>query len=203
MSFDLNKYFIMGTINCKEREPLVILEQALKAGVTMFQFREKGEDALTGDAYVNFAKQCQQLCNKYRVPFIVNDDVELALAIDADGIHVGQDDAYLANFRNRCPEKIVGVSVHNLSQFKQAIEDGANYVGIGPVFKTKSKDDATQSSLAFLTEARMHFPEFPIVAIGGITTENSGLVRQAGAEGVAVISEITESRNILRTVQNL
>lgn len=203
MSFNLDKYFIMGTINCKGNNPLLTLEAALQFGVTIFQLREKGEGALTGDAYVDFAKDCQQLCKQYKVPFIVNDDVALALAIDAEGIHVGQDDLHLSRFREQCPDKIVGVSVHTLAQLEQAIADGADYVGIGPVFETKSKADALQSSLAFLTDAKLAYPDFPIVAIGGITTKNSHFVRQLGVDGVAVISEITESENIQQTLNNL
>ncbi len=193
----------MGTINCNGKNPLMILEVALQAGVTIFQLREKGDGALRDKAYMDFAKVCQQLCKQYNVPFIVNDDVHLALELDADGIHVGQDDLQLAHFRKQCPDKIVGVSVHTLAEFEQAIADGADYVGIGPVFATKSKVDALPPSLVFLTEARLAYPDFPIVAIGGITTKNSYLVRQIGVNGVAVINEITESDNIQKIVSNL
>jgi thiamine-phosphate pyrophosphorylase len=203
MSFQLDKYFIMGTVNCKGREPLEILEAALKAGVTMFQLREKGEGALRGEAYVRFAMDCQGLCRKYNVPFIVNDDVELALALDADGVHVGQEDLPLKECRTKFPNKIIGVSVHTLEELDEAIQAGADYVGIGPIFQTKSKDDAIQSSLEFLAAARKAHPTFPIVAIGGITSDNSHLARDHGADGVAVISAITESEDIEQTVNNL
>lgn len=193
----------MGTNNCNGKEPLVILEKALQAGVTMFQLREKGPSALTGESYVTFAKQCQSLCWKYNVPFIINDDVELAFSLNADGIHVGQDDLSIEAFRQQCEDKIVGVSVHNLVEMETAIQNGANYVGIGSIFQTKSKGDASQSSLDFLRQVRTAYPDFPIVGIGGITVENSMLVRQYGADGVAVISEIAESDNIERTVKNL
>lgn len=203
MSFNLDKYFILGTFNCKEKQPLEIIEAALQAGVTMFQLREKGEGALQGESYISFAKECQRLCRQYQVPFIVNDDVELALALDADGIHVGQEDLAIKKFRKMSPGKIIGVSVHTLMELNEAIINGADYVGIGPIFTTKSKADAIQSSLAFLAEARNAQPTFPIVAIGGITIQNSYLVRQTGANGVAVISEIAESKDILYTITNL
>lgn len=203
MSFNLDKYFVMGTINCKGRDPLDILEAALKAGITMFQLREKGEGALQGEACVRFAKDCQRLCSKYNVPFIVNDDLELALALDADGVHVGQDDVPLAQCRRRFPDKIIGVSVHTLQELDEAVKGGADYVGIGPIFQTKSKADAIQSSLEFLAAARRAHPVFPIVAIGGITAENSHLAREHGADGVAVISAITESADIEQTVKKL
>lgn len=193
----------MGTENCVGKHPLYILEEALKGGITMFQLREKGKNALSGETYIRFAKECQELCQRYNVPFIINDDVELALAIDADGIHVGQDDLQLSLFRHRCPKKIVGVSVHTMEELEKAVQDGADYVGIGSIFDTKSKVDAQQSSLSFLAEARNAYPNIPIVAIGGITTENSHLVRNLGVNGVAVINAITKSDNIQETVINI
>ena len=193
----------MGSINCK-RDPLSILEEALQAGITIFQYREKGKNALKGDAYVQFARQCQKLCQAYHVPFIVNDDVELALKLDADGIHVGQDDLNIESFRQNMKDKIIGVSVHSMKELEQAIRDGADYVGIGPIFETSSKEDANPpAGITFLAEARGSYPHYPIVAIGGITAANSVIVRQAGANGVAVISAISVSCNIRKTVQRL
>ena len=203
MSFSLDKYFIMGSINC-ERDPLIVLEEALQAGITMFQYREKGKNALTGDAYVQFARQCQNFCQAFDVPFIVNDDVDLAIKLDADGIHVGQDDLNIASFRQQMKDKIIGVSVHSMEELEQAIRDGADYVGIGPIYETTSKEDAkSPTGITFLIEARDRHPHFPIVAIGGITETNSVIVRQAGAHGVAVISAISGSCNIRKTVQRL
>lgn len=200
MCCNVKTYFIMGSVNCV-RDPLVVLEEALAAGITMFQLREKGDEAKTGEQYVAFAKACQHLCARYAVPFIVNDDVELAVALDADGVHVGQDDASIQAYRRAYPDKIVGVSVHNVAEFAQAIDDGANYVGIGPIFETTSKLDAKPPSIAFLRKARRAYPKFPIVAIGGITTDNCGVVRAAGADGVAVIRDIAMSENVAQTVE--
>lgn len=193
----------MGTINC-ERDPLSILEEALQAGITMFQLREKGKHALQKEAYVQFARQCQSLCQSYGVTFIVNDDVELALQLDADGIHVGQDDIKIETFRQRASNKIIGVSVHTMEQLTQAIEKGADYVGVGPIFETMSKEDAKSPvGLSLIEEARSKFPHFPIVAIGGITSMTSHTVRLAGANGIAVISEICLSDDISETVSAL
>ncbi|OCS92673.1 thiamine phosphate synthase [Caryophanon latum] len=200
MCCNVKTYFIMGSVNCV-RDPLVVLEEALAAGITMFQLREKGDGAKTGEQYVAFAKACQHLCARYAVPFIVNDDVALAVALDADGVHVGQDDASIQAYRRAHPQKIVGVSVHNVAEFERAIDDGANYVGIGPIFETTSKLDAKPPSIAFLREARRAYPNFPIVAIGGITTENCSVVRAAGADGVAVIRDIAMNENVAQTVE--
>lgn len=199
----LSVYFIMGTVNCK-RDPLQILKEALEAGITCFQLREKGEEALTGAAYREFAKACQKLCQTYQVPFIINDDVELAIQLDADGIHVGQDDLALSAFRKRASGKIIGVSVHNVSEMEQAIANGADYVGIGPLYPTQSKKDAKPpAGLDFLRTIRKQFGAFPIVGIGGITEENTARVRAAGADGVSVISTICYSENVKQTVKKM
>lgn len=199
--FDLSVYFIMGTENCFEN-PLHVLEDALKSGVTIFQFREKGPNALKGNDYEEFARACQTLCKQYNVPFIVNDDVELALKIDADGIHVGQDDASLEHIRHRLKNKIVGVSVHNKEEMDAAVRGGADYVGIGPIHETISKADAEKpAGVRILQEVRKAYPTFPIVGIGGITTTNAVDVIRAGANGVAVISAICRSNNRQQTIQ--
>lgn len=193
----------MGTINCK-RDPLLVLEEALQAGITMFQLREKGKSALKGDEYTQFARQCQKLCQTYKVPFIINDDVELAFTLNADGIHVGQEDTEVEKFRSFAKNKIVGVSVHTINQLELAIANGADYAGIGPIYETSTKDDARAPvGLTLLEEAKTQYPKFPIVAIGGISTDNSFNVRQTGVNGVAVISAISHSNNIKETVNIL
>lgn len=199
----LRVYFIMGTINCK-KDPLQTLKEALEAGITCFQLREKGEGALTGTAYEEFAYACQKMCQSYRVPFIINDDVELALKLNADGIHIGQEDLALPAFRERAKGKIVGVSVHNIEEMELAILNGADYVGIGPIYKTQTKKDAKPpAGLHFLNTVRKQFGTFPIVGIGGITEENASVVRSSGADGVSVISTICDSTDIRRTVEKL
>jgi len=198
---DLQLYFVMGSTNVKNRQPLEILEEALQAGVTMFQFREKGLGALTDEHYEHFARQCQNLCQHYNVPFIVNDDIELALKLDADGVHIGQDDLHVSLVRQKIGQKILGVSVHCETELQAALQYGADYVGIGPIYATTSKQDAKQpSGTEFLQQARKLYPLLPIVAIGGIDLHNAYAVLQAGADGVAVISAICESTNINKTV---
>ena len=192
----------MGTQNCIDR-PLDVLEEALKAGITFFQLREKGEGALKGQELEQFALACQMLCKHYRVPFIVNDDVELALKINADGVHLGQDDIALGKIRAKFEGKIVGVSVHSKEELDKAVAGLADYVGIGPIYETTSKSDAKKpAGVTFLHEARVMYPEFPIVAIGGITEQTATEVRQAGADGVAVISAICQSVDRKATIQS-
>jgi thiamine-phosphate pyrophosphorylase len=191
----------MGTPNCLE-EPLHVLEDALKAGITIFQLREKGEGALTGKALEQFARQCQELCKSYNVPFIVNDDEELAFKLQADGIHVGQDDVALTQIREKFIGRIVGVSVHTIEELEHAVRGEADYVGIGPIYETQSKPDAkAPAGLTFLQEARSLHRDFPLVAIGGITTNNAHETLIAGADGVAVISEICQSQDRKETIR--
>lgn len=191
----------MGTPNCIE-EPLHVLDDALKAGITIFQLREKGEGALTGKPLEQFARQCQELCKSYNVPFIVNDDVELALKLQSDGVHVGQDDVPLSQIRGKFKGRIIGVSVHSVEEMDQAVRGGADYVGIGPIYETQSKSDAqTPAGLSFLQQARRLHRDFPLVAIGGITTKNAHETLIAGADGIAVISEICQSQDRKETIR--
>ena len=200
----LGVYFIMGTQNVKTGKALDVLEEALQAGVTIFQFREKGDGALTGQKYEQFARKCQTLCKTYNVPFIVNDDVELAVALQADGVHIGQDDEKARKVREKIGNGILGISAHSLEEVAEAVKNGADYVGIGPVFPTKSKADAKSPvGTALLEQVVTKFPDLPAVAIGGITEERASAVLQTGIDGIAVISAICESPSIQTTVKLL
>ncbi|WP_044737169.1 thiamine phosphate synthase [Geobacillus kaustophilus] len=186
-------YFIMGSQN-SERPAADVLKEALDGGVTLFQFREKGSGALKGADKEELARHLQRLCRAYGVPFIVNDDVELALAIDADGVHVGQDDEDARRVREKIGDKILGVSAHNVEEAMAAVEAGADYLGVGPIYPTSSKEDAKEAQgpdvLRRLREAGI---AIPIVAIGGITAGNAKTVIEAGADGVSVISAIASA----------
>ncbi|MEH7460517.1 thiamine phosphate synthase [Bacillus thuringiensis] len=187
----LQVYFIMGSNNCR-KDPLQVMKEALDGGVTLFQYREKGDGALTGENRYAFAKQLQSLCKEYHVPFIVNDDVEFALALDADGVHVGQDDENIKIVREKMGDKIIGVSAHTIEEARFAIENGVDYLGVGPIFQTNTKKDARAvQGTAGLRVFRESGIEIPIVGIGGITTYNAASVVEAGADGVSVISAIS------------
>lgn len=199
----LRNYFIMGSQNC-DQDPVEILESAAKAGITAFQFREKGDGSLTGTAKLELGNQLRTICRQYNVPFIVNDDVELGKTLDADGIHVGQDDQSVKAVRDHFPDKIIGLSVSNSREVVNSSLPLVDYVGAGPVFATSSKADAKEAvGVEWITELREQFPSLPIVGIGGITTQNADSVIKAGADGVSVISAITKSKNINEVVQSL
>ncbi|QLK86984.1 thiamine phosphate synthase [Staphylococcus sp. 17KM0847] len=204
MGFDrkqLRVYFIAGTQDVKKGTLDEILEEALKAGITMFQFREKGTSALTGAAKKEKAITLQKLCQKYNVPFIVNDDVDLALDINADGIHVGQDDKAISQFYERAKDKIIGLSVSDFKEYDQSDLTHVDYIGVGPVYKTQSKSDAKQAGgIEMIRRMRRYDEVIPIVAIGGITEENVASLINNGADGIATISSITQSENIENSV---
>lgn len=194
----LKVYFIMGSVNGGQRDPVDVLTEAIDGGITCFQYREKGDGALTGQAKLRLALALRDICRRSHIPFIVNDDIELAIAAQADGIHVGQDDEPARSIRTRIgPGKIIGVSAHSVQEAQQAIADGADYLGIGPIFPTKSKADAKPANGTRLIEQlRASSLSIPIVGIGGITTDNAASVIRAGADGVSVISAIASAPSV-------
>lgn len=199
----LRKYFIMGSQNCS-RDPEEILTEAIQAGITAFQFREKGSGALDGEAKIALGKKLRSICRKNQIPFFINDDVELAQMLDVDGIHVGQDDVSAEKLRKQFPKLMIGLSVSNEEEVKKSPLHIVDYVGAGPVFSTSTKEDAKKAvGTEWITFLRKEYPTLPIVGIGGIHTANAKQVIDAGADGVAVISAITRSNNIEKTVHFL
>lgn len=175
-------------------------ELALQGGATILQLREKN---LGDEAFLEEAKEIQQLCRKYGVRFIVNDNVEVALKVGADGIHVGQKDMEAGNVRRLLgPDKILGVSAQTVEQAILAEKNGADYLGVGAVFPTGSKDDAedvSHETLAAICKA----VKIPVVAIGGISKNNLLELKGTGICGVSVISAIFAQPDILAATQEL
>ncbi|WP_461200335.1 thiamine phosphate synthase [Anoxybacillus sp. TBDG-1] len=203
MKQKLSLYFVMGSVDCT-KDPLAVLDEAIEGGITMFQFREKGKGALTGVEKYRLAEKLLERCRAHNIPFIVNDDVDLALALQADGIHVGQEDEAAERVRNRIGNKYLGVSVHNLTEVKKALAAHADYVGLGPIFPTVSKEDAKQAcGLTMIEHIRAHEKHIPLVAIGGITHQTAKQVIEAGADGIAVISAICRAEQIREQTKRL
>lgn len=175
-------------------EPLrAPVEAALQGGATFVQLREKnlGRDAFTAEA-----REIKALCASYRVPFVVNDDVSVALEVGADGVHVGQSDMEAGSVRDAIgPDRILGVSAETVEQAILAEERGADYLGVGAVFPTGSKDDAEAVSHETL-RAICAAVKIPVVAIGGITLGNLPELAGTGICGVAVISAIFAQKDI-------
>lgn len=199
----LRKYLIMGSQNC-DRSPVEILEAAAKAGITAFQYREKGAGSLSGDEKLELGKQLREICREYNIPFFVNDDIDLVEPLDADGIHVGQDDISVTYLRGRFPTKLIGLSVSNADEVANSPMKLVDYIGAGPMYSTSTKEDAKSAvGPEWIFQLRKQFPNLPIVGIGGITTSNAKTVIEAGADGVAVISAITKAGNITGAVESL
>ena len=200
----LKLYFICGTTTCLGKDLYTVVEDALKGGITLFQFREKGKGALEGKEKLELAIKLKNLCKKYNVPFIVNDDIELALEIDADGVHVGQDDLGVDEIRKLMPNKIIGLSIGNEEELKQSKVEYVDYVGVGPVYVTQSKDDAGGAiGYEGLELMRRFLPQMPLVAIGGIQIQHIKDVIKTDVDGVSIISAISYSDNIEKTVREM
>lgn len=160
------------------------VELAILGGATFVQFREK---QLRGEELLAQGQRVREMCRKYRVPFIVNDDVSLAAALDAEGVHVGQEDMQVQEARRRLGAgKIIGVSSHNVEEAVAAWRDGADYLGAGAVFSTSTKRDAGALPRESLREI-CGAVDIPVVAIGGIDYENVSQLAGTGIAGVAVV----------------
>lgn len=163
------------------------VELALKGGATILQLREK---SLNYDDFLEQALRLKPICKKYRVPLIINDNVEVALEADADGVHVGQEDMQAKEAREKLgPDKIIGVSCKTVDEALEAQTRGADYLGVGAIFPTKSKEDADPISFEALNEI-VEAVDIPVVAIGGIELENIAQLQESGISGVSVISAI-------------
>ncbi len=180
-------YLILDLQFCKERSFLKLAEQALEAGVKLLQYRDKNP------AYplrLTHALELKSLCSSFGCTLIINDDVDLALAIEADGVHVGKEDTSPDKARKRLgSEKILGVTVRNVSQAIQAEKLGADYVGLGPIFQSSTKPFGKSLGCGVIQKVAAEV-EIPIYAIGGISLERVREVISAGADGIALISGI-------------
>ncbi len=177
-----------------------VVKESLDGGATMIQLREKD---LGNEEFLVEAKELQELCREYGVPFIVNDNVDIALSMDADGIHVGQSDMEAGAVREKLgPDKILGVSAQTVEQAVLAEKRGADYLGVGAVFPTGSKDDAVEVSRETL-KAICQAVSIPVVAIGGITKDNISELAGSGICGVAVISALYAQPDISGAAKEL
>lgn len=203
-------------INCSEKELLLYavtdrhwhgeetlydqVKKALDGGATFVQLREKKLDR---EDFLAEAKEIQKLCKEYGVPFVINDEVSIAKDIDADGVHVGQSDMEAMDVRKILgPDKILGVSAQTVEQAIIAEKHGADYLGVGAVFTTGSKDDADDVSHETL-KAICEAVSIPVIAIGGITKDNVAKLAGSGICGVAVISAIFGQKDIQKATEEL
>ncbi|WP_237037430.1 thiamine phosphate synthase [Mediannikoviicoccus vaginalis] len=176
------------------------VEQALQGGVSTLQLREKN---LGDEEFLKEALEIKELCKKYDVPLIINDNVEVAIKCGADGVHVGQEDMEASKVREKVgPDMIIGVSAHNVEEARRAVSNGADYLGVGAVFSTSTKDDVDVLSKETLKDICLAV-DVPVVAIGGINQNNILELKGTGVDGVAVVSAIFSSENIVETCKKL
>lgn len=198
-NIDLTLYLV--TDNSDDvKKFLKTIEEGIKGGVTVVQIREKTADTLD---FYNLALKVKEITAKYKVPLIINDRVDIALAIDADGVHVGQSDMPCDVTRKLIGEdKILGVSAATIDEAKKAQKDGADYIGTGAVFPTATKDDAPSVTKNELKEIIKSI-DIPVVAIGGINLENASQLTDTGIAGLSVVSAIMSSDDPKKSSQEL
>lgn len=201
MAIDYSLYLIIDRSFLNGRNLKKCIEDAIKGGVTLIQIREK--DASTRE-FFEVAKEIQEITSKYNIPLIINDRVDIALTIDADGVHLGQNDMPIALARKILgPDKIIGISAGNLKEAMEAQNNGADYVGLGPVFYTGTKKDADDPIGLHRLKDIVQNITIPSVAIGGINKENTTSILEAGVDGISVISAILGSENIEKASEEL
>ena len=197
---DYSVYLVTDHRNTNDEEFLNIIEEAIKGGTTIVQLREK--TASTKEFY-QLALKVKEITSKYDVSLLINDRIDIALAVDSDGVHIGQDDMPADVARKIIGEdKILGVSASTVAEAKKAEEDGADYIGSGAVFPTATKDDADSVSKLQLKEI-VHSIDIPVVAIGGITLENADTLKDTGIAGFSVVSAIMSADNPREASQKL
>lgn len=176
------------------------VEKALLGGATFVQLREK--DA-SFEEFLEQAQEVKEVCKKYNVPFVINDNIEVALAVNADGIHVGQSDMEAGSVREKLgKDKIIGVSTRTVEEALLAQERGADYLGVGAMFQTSTKLDAADVTFEEL-KAICAAVEIPVVAIGGISNHNVAELGGTGIDGVAVVSAIFAAEDIRKATSEM
>lgn len=199
-AIDYSIYLVTDDDCLKGRQLLPCVEQALAGGVTLVQYRAKNTD---GGVMYKEALALKALCDKYQVPLIINDRLDIAQAVGAAGVHLGQDDLPCRAARKILGDAyVIGVSAHNPLEAVQAARDGADYLGCGAVFGTATKQDVAKLGVANLRAIRSAV-QIPMVGIGGINLANYAEVLAAGADGAAIVSGILAQDDIKLTVEQL
>lgn len=199
-SVDYSLYLVTDREVLLETDIYTAVEEAIKGGVTVVQIREKSLGTLE---FYNMAVKIKRITDKYKIPLIINDRIDIAQGIDAAGVHLGQSDMPADIARNIIgKDKILGVSTATLAEAKKAEEQGANYIGVGAMFSTTTKGDARAVSVQCLKEIKEGV-SIPVVAIGGINEKNVELLKPANIDGIAVVSDILSKNSIKVAAEKL
>lgn len=199
-NIDYTLYLVTDRDVLKGRDLCEAIEQSIKGGVTLVQLREKDISSLD---FYNLAVSVKKITDKYNVPLIINDRIDIALAVDAAGVHVGQSDIP-ANVARKIigEDKILGISAATLEEAKLAEVEGADYLGIGAVFPTDTKKDARSVSIELLGEIKKSLT-VPVVGIGGINENNAELLKESKIDGIAVVSAILGKEDIEQAAKDM
>ncbi|MCP3874624.1 MAG: thiamine phosphate synthase [Desulfobacteraceae bacterium] len=192
----LGEKFSLGRTNAE------VAKQMVDAGVDILQYREKVKDKSIKDIY-NECLEIRKITQDAGVPFIVNDHADIALMVEADGIHQGQDDLPIKALRQIAPNMMIGGSTHSPEQAKKAIEDGADYIGAGPIFATQTKEDVCDAVGFEYLEHVVKNHDIPFVAIGGIKLHNLRDVIERGAKTICLVTEIIGAQNIEKRIKEI
>lgn len=197
---DLSLYLVTDRKFLRNRDLPICIEQAIAGGVTAVQLREK---EISTREFFDIAVKVKAVTDKYRIPLIINDRLDIAMAIDADGLHIGKDDLPVAVARNILGDKkILGVSATDLKEALIAQKDGADYLGVGAVFPTDTKPDAQNVNIKMLGEIKSQVT-IPVVAIGGINKNNVRIVMKEMVDGIAIVSAILDQDDIMQASRSL
>ena len=189
---DLTLYFVTDSTDKTEDEFLSVVKQACEGGVTLVQLREKEKNGLD---YLRLAKKVKQITDQHNIPLIIDDRVDIAMAADAAGVHVGQTDIPVHVARKLLGEnKIVGATTKTVEQAIKAKEEGADYLGVGAIFPTTTKVVTVLTEVSTLNDIALK-TDMPVVAIGGLNASNMNILYDSMAEGISVVTAIMKSGN--------
>jgi len=199
-NFDTSLYFITDSTGFCEEEFLHRVEEALKGGVTLLQIREKNKSTRE---YIDLAEKVHILTKKYNVPLIVDDRIDVAMAIDAEGVHLGQEDMKVSLARKILgPDKIIGATTKTVPQAKKAQTEGADYLGVGAIYPTTTKVKTILTSVETLKSICSEV-DIPVNAIGGLNRDNIDILKNTGIAGICVVSAVMKAADPQKAVREL
>jgi len=199
-NFDTTLYFITDSTGFSEEEFLCRVEQALKGGVTLLQLREKNK---TTREYISLAEKVHALAKKYNIPLIIDDRIDVAMAVDAEGVHLGQSDMPVDIARRILGDsKIIGATAKTVSQAMEAYKNGADNLGVGAIYPTTTKVKTVLTSVDTLKDVVKAVP-IPVNAIGGLNKDNMHVLENTGISGVCVVSAIMKADNTQKAAEEI
>lgn len=200
MNFDCSLYLVTDSTGLEEEEFLRRVEEACAGGVTLVQLREKER---SGREYLNLAMRVKEITDKYNIPLIIDDRIDIAMAIDAAGVHVGQSDINVRYARKLLGEnKIVGATTKTIEQAKEAVGEGADYLGVGAIYPTTTKVTTVITEVSTLNNI-CEVVDIPVVAIGGLNENNCDILIGSKISGIAVVSAIMKAKDIKESTKGL